>query len=155
MDPTILAGLLYLGAGVGLLILRVAAGGRLVSSKEESSFAGRDLPFVVAMILLDIAAPILLLLGLRTSTAANVSLLNNFEIVATAMIALALFRERISLQLWVGIAFVTTACMMLSVEDLPSFSFSYGSLFVLGATLCWGLENNSVFGGVDNVKTLC
>lgn len=142
MGPTMLAGLLYLGAGVGLLGLRLASRGRFAGSNETSRFSRGDLPFLVSMILLDIAAPILLLLGLRTTTAANVSLLNNFEIVATAIIALALFRERISRQLWAGVASVTTACMILSVEDLSSFSFSYGSLFVLAATLCWGLENN-------------
>lgn len=94
------------------------------------------------MILLDIAAPICLLLGLRSESAANVSLLNNFEIVATALIALAVFKEKISLRLWAGIAFVVLSCALLSVSDFSQFQFSYGSLFVLLACVCWGLENN-------------
>lgn len=72
---------------------------------------------VAAMILLDIAAPICLLFGLRSESAANVSLLNNFEIVATALIALAVFKEKISLRLWAGILFVVLSCALLSVSD--------------------------------------
>jgi drug/metabolite transporter (DMT)-like permease len=94
------------------------------------------------MILLDIAAPIFLLLGLSYTTAANASLLNNFEIVATAVIALMVFKERISPRLWCGILFVTVSCALLSLEDLSSFTFSFGSLFILLACICWGIENN-------------
>jgi drug/metabolite transporter (DMT)-like permease len=82
------------------------------------------------------------LLGLSATTAANASLLNNFEIVATALIALAIFRERISPRLWLGILFVTLSCAFLTVEDLGSMQFSFGSLFVLLACVCWGIENN-------------
>lgn len=70
-----------------------------------------------AMILLDIAAPICLLLGRRSESAANVSLLNNFEIVATALIVLAVFKEKISLRLWAGILFVVLSCALLSASD--------------------------------------
>ena len=66
--------------------------------------------------LLDIAAPILLMLGLNLTTAANAALLNNFEIVATSLIALGLFGERISPRLWGAIVLVTVASMVLSVE---------------------------------------
>jgi drug/metabolite transporter (DMT)-like permease len=94
------------------------------------------------MIALDIAAPIFLLLGLSYTTAANASLLNNFEIVATALIALMVFKEAVSLRLWAGIACVTLSCGILSFEDIGSLRFSYGSLFILLAALCWGVENN-------------
>ena len=94
------------------------------------------------MIVLDIAAPIFLLLGLSFTTAANASLLNNFEIVATALIALAVFGEKISPRLWVGILFVTASCALLSFEDITSLDFSLGSLFILLASVCWGVENN-------------
>lgn len=70
------------------------------------------------------------------------SLLNNFEIVATAIIALMVFKEKISTRLWFGIFFVTLSCGILSFEDISSLRFSYGSLFVLLATICWGFENN-------------
>lgn len=91
---------------------------------------------------LDIAAPICLLFGLKSTTAANASLLNNFEIVATAVIALVVFKEKISFRLWLGIVFVTLSCALLSFEDISSLQFSYGSLFILLACVCWGFENN-------------
>ena len=94
------------------------------------------------MVVLDVAAPIILLLGLSYTTAANASLLNNFEIVATSLIALMIFKERISTRLWFGIGFVTLSCALLSFEDISSLRFSYGSLFILLACLCWGIENN-------------
>lgn len=97
----------------------------------EEALTKCELPHTVAMIVLDIAAPIFLLLGLSGTTAANASLLNNFEIVATALIALLFFREKISPRLWMGIGFVTVSCAILSFEDITSFSFSGGSLFVL------------------------
>lgn len=141
MPSTLMAGFLYIGAGLGMgavALVRKARG----AEKKEARLTAKELPYTVAMILLDIAAPICLLLGLRSESAANVSLLNNFEIVATALIALAVFKEKISLRLWAGIAFVVLSCALLSVSDFSQFQFSYGSLFVLLACVCWGLENN-------------
>lgn len=94
------------------------------------------------MVVLDIAAPILLMFGIALSEPANVSLLNNFEIVATSIIALVIFKEVISKRLWVAIALVTLASAILSFEGGGAMSFSKGSLLVLGACLCWGFENN-------------
>ena len=139
VPPMMLAGLLYLGAGIGLVLLKAVISG---GEGEDARLTQGDMKFVVAMTVLDVAAPILLLLGLGRTTAANVSLLNNFEIVMTSVIAFALFGERISRRLWFGIATVTLACLMLSVEDVSSFSFSVGSLYVLAACACWGVENN-------------
>lgn len=80
--------------------------------------------------------------GLTRTTSANASLLNNFEIVSTALIALLIFKERIGPRLWLAIGLITGACMLLSFEDGSSLQFSSGSLFVLLACICWGLENN-------------
>lgn len=138
---TLMAGFLYLGAGLGmlgLLLVRKATG----RGQNESGLTKAELPYTIAMILLDIAAPVLLMVGLKTTSAAAASLLNNFEIVATALIALMVFREKISLRLWVGIFFVTASCLVLSVDGSGSFAFSTGSLFILLACVCWGLENN-------------
>lgn len=141
VPPTMMAALLYLGAGGGMALMR--AGQRAVGRvPREAPLARADLPYTVGMVVLDIAAPIFLMIGLTRTTAANVSLLNNFEIVATALIALGLFGERISRRLWAAIVFVTVSSILLSVEDSSSFSFSLGSVFVLLACTCWGLENN-------------
>ena len=141
MPPTLMAGFLYLGAGVGMSLIAVL---RRVRQAEttEIHLSKAELPYTVAMILLDIASPICLLIGISATTAANASLLNNFEIVATALIALVVFKERISKRLWMGILFVTFSSVILSFEDFSSLEFSYGSLFVLLAAVFWGLENN-------------
>lgn len=140
MQPTMMAAFLYLGAGAGMAF--VGAVRRRAGAPREGGLTRRQLPYTIGMVALDIAAPIFLMTGLARTTAANVSLLNNFEIVATALIALALFHEHISRRLWCAIGLITAASVLLSVEDSGSFSFSSGSLLVLAACLCWGLENN-------------
>lgn len=140
IPPALLAGLLYLGAGLGMGIW-----GMLCSktrSVQAPALGRRDLPYVIAMIVLDIAAPLLLLWGLNKTTAAHVALINNFEIASTAIIALGVFKEKISVRLWVAIGLVSLACIILSVKDSGSFSFSPGSAFVILACICWGMENN-------------
>lgn len=141
IPSTLLAGFLYLGAGLGMILISLIR--RLKKARStEMSLTKSELPYTIAMILLDIAAPIFLLAGLNFTSAANVSLLNNFEIVATAIIALFVFKEAISTKLWFGILAVTLSCAILSFEDMSSFRFSYGSLLVLLAAVCWGFENN-------------
>lgn len=140
VTPTMLASFLYLGAGIGLLITGIII--KLCKKDiKETSLTKKDLPFTIGMILLDIAAPIFLMMGLNYTTAANASLLNNFEIVATSIIALFIFKEYISKKLWLAIILVTTSSVILSFE-ISSLSFSIGSIFVLLACICWGMENN-------------
>ena len=139
--PTMMAGLLYLGAGTGMFVLGVVRRG-IKQLPREQHLTRRDLPYTVGMVLLDIAAPICLMVGLTRTTSANASLLNNSEIVATALIALMVFREKISRRLWLAIGLITLSSMILSFEDASSLQFSFGSLFVLAACVCWGFENN-------------
>ncbi len=114
----------------------------LGKTREEVKLERSDLPYTLAMIILDIAAPILLLLGLSTATAENVSLLNNFEIVATALIAFIFFKERASKRLGIAICLITLSSVILSFENVLALEFSFGSLLVIAAASCWGLENN-------------
>ena len=141
VPPTMMAGLLYLGAGIGMFGLGMVRRG-VKALPHENHLTRRDLPYTVGMVLLDIAAPICLMVGLTRTTSANASLLNNFEIVATALIALMVFREKISRRLWLAIGLITLSSMILSFEDAASLDFSFGSLFVLAACVCWGFENN-------------
>lgn len=140
-DPGMMAAFLYLGAGLGVWLL-LPLQKRLQLHVPELPLTMRDLPYIIAMIVLDIAAPILLLFGLQRTTAANASLLNNFEIVATSLIALLLFREKIKPRLWLAIALVSLASFILSFENLSSLAFSPGSLLVLAAAVAWGFENS-------------
>ena len=131
MPSTLMAGFLYLGAGLGMGVIAL---GRKVFRRaaKESRLTKRELPFTLAMIVLDIAAPISLMLGLKSTTAANASLLNNFEIVATAVIALAVFKESISPRLWAGIVFVTLSCALLSSAFLSARSLSCSPVYAGG-----------------------
>jgi len=141
MPSTLMAGFLYIGAGLGMGVIAFIRKRNSIQNSEES-ITRSELSHTIAMIVLDIAAPIFLLIGLDNTTAANASLLNNFEIVATAIIALMIFKEKISKRLWAGIFFVVLSCALLSFEDISSLKFSVGSLFVLLAAVCWGFENN-------------
>lgn len=141
IPPTMLAALLYLGAGTGMLLLGLVRRG-LGKGRAEQKLTRKDLPFTVGMIVLDIAAPICLMVGLTTTSPANASLLNNFEIAATSIIALSVFHEKISKRLWLAIGLITLSSVILSFEGASSLRFSVGSLFVLLACVCWGFENN-------------
>lgn len=142
VQETMLAALLYLGAGVGMLLTGLIRRGVSHQKPQAAPLTRKELPYTVAMVLLDILAPILLMLGISRTSPANVSLLNNFEIVATSLIALVVFREVISKQLWLAIGLVTLASILLSLEPGGTLRFDQGSLLVLGACLCWGFENN-------------
>ncbi len=138
---TMMASLLYLGAGLGMIIYETII--KIIGKREKKDFlTKKELPYVISMVLLDIIAPILLMFGISRTNSANVSLLNNFEIVATSLIALIVFREIISKKLWLAIVLVTIASIILSFEGDGAFVFNKGSLFVLGASICWGFENN-------------
>ena len=135
VSATMMAALLYLGAGQGMCAVRLGQRA-LKAPRHEHSLSRADLPYVAGMVALDIAAPIFLMLGLSRTTAANASLLNNFEIVATSIIALFVFGEAISRRLWAAIGLITLASILLSVEGTESLSFSAGSLLVLLACVC-------------------
>ncbi len=138
VQPTMMAAFLYLGAGAGLFLCGLIGGER----ERGEPLTKKELPYTLGMILLDIAAPILLLLGLERTASANASLLNNFEIVATSLIAFLAFKEALSRRLAAAIALVTAASITLSFEGAGAFRFNIGSLLVLVAACCWGLENN-------------
>ena len=142
MPPVLLAGFLYLGAGVG-------SGALLLFRRKHTQFgvckvaiSRQEKPYVAAMVLLDVLAPILLLFGLKNTSAASASLLNNFEIVATALFALVLFRESVSTRLWIAVGLITLGSCLLTFDADGVFVFSGGAALVLLATVCWGVENN-------------
>ena len=138
--PAMMAAFLYLGAGLGMCLWLLVT--RKSRARTEQPLTRRDLPYTVGMIVLDVAAPIALMTGVARTSAASASLLNNFEIVATSLIALVLFKEAISKRLWLGIFLVTLSSVLLSAQDIRAVSLSAGSLYVLLACGCWGFENN-------------
>ena len=141
IPSTMMSGLLYIGAGIGMgaiALFRKKTG----KDSEDRNFTKKEFPYVLGMIILDIAAPISLMFGLRITSAANASLLNNFEYVATALIAFFVFGEKISRRLWAGICLTVFSCFLLSFEGVSSFDFSKGSALVLLSAILWGIENN-------------
>ncbi|KUO51869.1 MAG: hypothetical protein APF76_16135 [Desulfitibacter sp. BRH_c19] len=141
IPPTLMASLLYLGAGFGMLAINIVKG---LSKREqiEAKMTKKEMPYIIGMVILDVAAPVCLMIGLTMTTSANASLLNNFEIVATSLIALLIFKEAIGKRMWIAISLITFSSVILSFENLSSFSFSIGSIFVILACICWGFENN-------------
>lgn len=140
IEPTMMASYLYLGAGIGIGILFLIA--RKKSEGINEKITKKDMPNVLGMIILDIIAPIFLMFGLLDSASSNASLLNNFEIVCTSLIALLVFKEAVSSKMWIAISLITVSSFVLSFENIATFKFSWGAILVLLATLCWGLENN-------------
>ena len=141
IPPTLMASLLYLGAGLGMLGINLFQV-MMKHEKKEAKMTAKELPYIIGMILLDIAAPILLMIGLTLTTSSNASLLNNFEIVATTIIALLIFKETIGKRMWLAIILITLSSILLSLQDVSSLTFSVGSIFVILACISWGFENN-------------
>ena len=142
VDPIVLAGLLYLGAGIalGLMLLLSSVMGR---SRSEAGLEKRDLPWLAGAVLAGgIVGPILLLLGLQRTPAATASLLLNFEVVATGLIAFALFRESVGRATWAAIAAVAAGGALLSLDPSEGWGISSGAILILGACLAWGVDNN-------------
>ena len=110
VQPTMMAAFLYLGAGIGLCLYGKA------TKDQGEKLTKAELPYTVGMVVLDMAAPILLMLGLERTNSANASLLNNFEIVATSLIAFLVFHEKLSKRLAAAIVLVTVASIALSFE---------------------------------------
>lgn len=139
VPATFMASFLYLGAGFGVGIMYLF---HFKKENRAEHLGKKDFPYTIGMILLDILAPIFLMIGISIGSSKNASLLGNFEIVATALIALLIFKEKVSKKLWAAIGFITVSSIILSFEGNGSIEFSVGSFFVLLATICWGLENN-------------
>ena len=112
-----MAAFLYLGAGLGMCLWLLVT--RKSRARTEQPLTRRDLPYTVGVIVLDVGRDaIALMTGVARTSAASASLLNNFEIVATSLIALILFKEAISKRLWLGIFLVTLSSVLLSAGSL-------------------------------------
>jgi drug/metabolite transporter (DMT)-like permease len=143
VEPMILAALLYLGSGTGLLIFKAVTGN--FKSKDEASLTKADLPWLIGAIFAGgILAPIVLMLNLRITPAATASLLLNFEGVATSVIAALMFREALGKRIWIAVAAITGASIILTFNRIGSFGFSTGAFGVLAACALWGLDNNFI-----------
>ena len=144
IDPTILAGLLYCGAGIGIAILRRSARRWLSPpGAAEVALSGKDWPWLSGAILLGgIVGPVLLLTGLARTDAAAASLLLTLEGVATALMAWFIFHENFDRHIAFGMACLVAGAIVLSWSQQPSLAGVLGPLAIVGACIAWGLDNN-------------
>lgn len=142
--PVILAGLLYLGSGIGLLIwyaIRKVLFGNV--SREATGLTRADLPWLGAAIVSGgIAGPVLLMTGLALTPASSASLLLNMEGVLTAMLAWFVFKENFDRRIFIGMLLIVAAGILLSWEQVPVFGVPWGAIAILAACFCWAMDNN-------------
>jgi drug/metabolite transporter (DMT)-like permease len=141
ISPVVLAGLLYLGSGLGLALLRLAQGRS--QHPREAPLAARDWAWLAGAIVSGgVVAPVLLLWGLAGSGAAETSLLLNFEGVITTLVAAVLFREAIGARVWLAALIMLAGGFVLAYDPTAPIAFSPYSLAIVGACSCWALDNN-------------
>lgn len=141
VDPQMLAGLLYLGAGLGLSVIHV---GRNVIAMPaaEAPLRRADLPWLAAVILFGgVIGPLMLMLGLARTQAASGALLLNLEGLATMGIAWLVFRENVDRRLLLGAAAILAGAVVLSWKG-QGLSFDGGAIYIGAACLAWGVDNN-------------
>ncbi|HKS88330.1 MAG TPA: EamA family transporter [Stellaceae bacterium] len=140
LDPWLLAGLLYLGSGIGLAI--VAAGRRRAGVFVEAPLRRADLPWLALVVLSGgIAGPLLLMVGLAATPAAAASLLLNLEGLATMALAWLMFRENVDRRLLSGAAAILAGAALLSWRGAPG-GIGWGAAAIAGACVAWGIDNN-------------
>jgi drug/metabolite transporter (DMT)-like permease len=145
IPPIILAGLLYLGSGIGLLswlLLRRRFIDRR-AGKSESLLTRRDLPWLAGAIAVGgVLGPLLLMYGLTLTTASTSSLLLNMEGVFTPLLAWLVFHENYDVRILIGMLLIITAGVLLSWEQVPRLGVPWGAIAIVGACLCWAIDNN-------------
>ncbi|MFG1463454.1 DMT family transporter [Xanthobacter sp. DSM 24535] len=140
IDPWLMAGLLYIGAGAGLAAIHgFRAALRLPA--VEAPLRRADMPWLALVILAGgILGPLLLMFGLARTDAASSSLLLNLEGVATMAIAWIAFRENVDRRLLLGALAILLGAAALSWQG--SATLDLGAALIAGACLCWGIDNN-------------
>lgn len=143
VDPILLAGLLYLSAGLGLTLWRWLRLRLRPDASREANLKRTDLPWLVGAILSGgIIGPALLMVGLARTPASTASLLLNLEGVFTALLAWCIFKEHFDHRIAFGMAAITAGGLCLSWTGRPEFGVPWSALAIAGACLAWGIDNN-------------
>ena len=141
MSPALLAGLLYLGSGIGLQIPLLVQGKNTVGELRRLPSRHRRVLFG-SVITGGIVAPLFLAYGIKFGTASEVSLLLNFETVATTLIAWLVFKEQVGFGVWSGKAFILLGSFLAIYRSGGAFAFSGTGLLIILACFFWGIDNN-------------
>jgi drug/metabolite transporter (DMT)-like permease len=144
VDPVILAGLFYCGAGIGIALLRTLAGPILNAPAARQQPLGRqDYRWLAGAIALGgVAGPVLLMLGLARTPAATASLLLTVEGAATALLAWFVFHENFDRRIALGMACLVAGAAMVSWSGTPTIESLAGPLAIVAACVAWGIDNN-------------
>ena len=141
VDAQLLAGLFYLGAGLGLAAVHLCRAALAIPA-PEAPLRRADIPWLAAVVLFGgIVGPLLLMLGLVRTDAASGSLLLNLESLATMGIAWLFFRENVDRRVLAGALAIVAGAGILSWQG-QSVSIDAGALLIAGACLAWGIDNN-------------
>jgi drug/metabolite transporter (DMT)-like permease len=142
MPPLLLAGLLYLGSGLGLGLVLLLRRARRPEAVESMHIPARELPWLFAAIVFGgVVGPALLMFGLTQTDGATASLLLNVEGVLTAVIAWVVFKENTDRQIILGMVTIVAGGLVLSWQP-GGGQLSSGTLLIVGACLAWAIDNN-------------
>lgn len=141
--PTLMAGLLYLGSGVGLAVFTLirSRAGQLRS--QEAPLQRADWPWLAGAVAAGgIVAPMLLMWGLATTPASSASLLLSLEGVLTAVLAWFVFKENFDRRIALGMALIAAGGVCLSWMGRPETGVPWSAFAIVGACLAWAVDNN-------------
>ena len=139
--PLLSASMLYFGTFiVGIIVLLFL----IITKrfKKEDMLNKQEFLYLTIATLFHAGACISLMFGLTYLSSSNASLLGSFELISTSLLAFFLFKEKITKYVWIGIAFIFAACVIISLGDLNNLSFSLGSALCLISPICFGFANN-------------
>jgi drug/metabolite transporter (DMT)-like permease len=142
VNPVVLAGLLYCGAGMGIAVLR-RFGGMIPRNRAEVPLAPKEFAWLAGAIAAGgLVGPLLLMVGLAQTPASTSSLLLALEGVATALIAWFVFHENFDRRVFLGMICLATGALVLAWSSRPTLSGLVGPLAIVGACVAWGIDNN-------------
>jgi drug/metabolite transporter (DMT)-like permease len=143
VGPWLLAGLLYLGSGIGLMLYRLLRSRLEKVGGDEAQLSRADAPWLAAAILCGgVIGPLLLMVGLKATQASSASLLLNLEGVFTALLAWFVFKENFDVRIAWGMALISGGAVVLSWNGRPVIGVPWGAIAIAGACLAWAADNN-------------
>jgi len=141
MSPILLAGLLYLGSGIGLSFVLIRQ--RINIFRETRSISrSHQVKLLGAVLAGGVIAPLCLVFGIKYGRASEVTLLLNLETVATTIIAWLIFKEQVSRYVWGGKALIVLASAFIILKSPEGLVFSGSGILVVSACIFWGIDNN-------------
>lgn len=143
IDPWMLAGLLYLGSGIGLCAINVVRRLARGSGSDIAPFRTAERCWLAAAIMAGgVVAPVLMMYGLRETAASSASLLLNLEGVFSVLLAWFAFHENFDRRVVFGVLAISAGAVMLSADGGMTISNASGPAAIACACLCWALDNN-------------